>query len=45
MRPQDFLGGGGRWLHVDMAGPVEVGGRATGYGVALLSRIALDLQQ
>jgi probable aminopeptidase NPEPL1 len=26
----------GAWVHVDMAAPVHVGDRATGYGVALL---------
>ncbi len=33
---EDFLKNGGKWLHVDMAGPVSSGERATGYGVALL---------
>lgn len=28
---------GGRWLHIDMAGPSASDGRATGYGVALLA--------
>ncbi len=31
-----YLENGGRWLHVDMAGPVWSGERATGFGVALL---------
>ncbi|MBW1881160.1 MAG: leucyl aminopeptidase family protein, partial [Deltaproteobacteria bacterium] len=30
----------GRWLHVDMAGPVWAGGRATGFGVPLLLTLA-----
>lgn len=30
----------GEWLHVDMAGPVVSGGRATGYGVGLLLTLA-----
>lgn len=34
---------GNRWLHVDMAGPVDLAGRATGFGVALLSQLALRL--
>ena len=29
-------GHGGSWLHIDMAGPSMRGGRATGFGVALL---------
>ena len=35
------------WLHVDMAGPAERGGRATGYGVALGAQLlrALDPKQ
>lgn len=32
----DFLG---TWLHIDMASPVCVGERATGYGVALLATL------
>jgi len=26
----------GKWLHVDLAGPTMILGRATGYGVALM---------
>jgi probable aminopeptidase NPEPL1 len=33
---QDFLGGGGKWLHIDMAAPAVAAERSTGYGVALL---------
>lgn len=40
----DYLNKGGQWLHVDMAGPVNVGDRATGYGVALLHEITKRLQ-
>lgn len=36
---QEYLAGGGKWLHVDMAGPARVGERATGYGVGLLADI------
>jgi len=31
----------GKWLHIDMAYPVEIGERATGYGVALLLQMFL----
>jgi len=41
---EDYLVGGGKWLHVDMAGPAAVGDRATGYGVALLFKVVTDLQ-
>lgn len=41
---EDFLANGGKWAHVDMAGPVMCEGRATGYGVALLSALVRDLQ-
>jgi len=34
---------GNKWLHVDMAGPVDLAGRATGFGVALLSQLSLRL--
>lgn len=40
----EYLNKGGEWLHVDMAGPVCVGDRATGYGVALLHEITKQLQ-
>ena len=42
-RWQTYLARGGRWMHVDMAGPVTVGERATGYGVALLFGLARAL--
>jgi probable aminopeptidase NPEPL1 len=42
---EEYFKVNGKWLHIDMAGPVEVGGRATGYGVGLLYRIVNDLQQ
>jgi len=32
----------GAWMHVDMAGPVQSGERATGYGVALLNTLFGD---
>lgn len=32
------------WLHVDMAGPAERGGRATGYGVALGAQLLRGLE-
>ena len=37
---EDYLEAGGKWVHVDMAGPVNHGDRATGYGVALLFDMA-----
>jgi len=40
---QDYLNGGGKWLHVDMAGPAFAEDRATGYGVALLSQLTQRL--
>lgn len=33
---EDYLNNGGKWLHVDMAGPAFIEERGTGYGVALL---------
>jgi probable aminopeptidase NPEPL1 len=33
---EEYLEAGNRWMHVDMAGPVLAGDRASGYGVALL---------
>ena len=30
----------GQWLHVDIAGPAWVGGRGTGFGVALLCALS-----
>lgn len=40
-----LLGGGLRWLHVDMAGPCNNGERATGYGVALLFDLVCGLNK
>lgn len=40
---EDYLAAGGQWLHVDMAGPVVLAERATGYGVALLFDLVLRL--
>ncbi|KAJ1408272.1 cytosol aminopeptidase family, catalytic domain-containing protein [Ochromonadaceae sp. CCMP2298] len=40
---EEYLDQGGKWLHVDMAGPAMEGERATGYGVALLSKLVQDL--
>lgn len=37
---EEYLARGGKWLHVDMAGPAMSGDRATGFGVALLADIA-----
>lgn len=33
---EKYLSSGGLWCHIDMAGPVWTGERATGYGVGLL---------
>jgi len=41
---EEYFKVNGKWLHIDMAGPVEISGRATGFGVALLYRIVADLQ-
>lgn len=41
---EDYLAEGGKWAHVDMAGPVSAAGRATGYGVALLSGLVKEMQ-
>ena len=41
---QDYLNDGGKWMHIDMAGPVHNGERATGYGVGLLYSLLLLLQ-
>ena len=41
---QEYLAVGGKWLHIDMAGPAVSGERATGYGVALLSTLVGLLQ-
>ncbi|KAJ3398739.1 leucyl aminopeptidase [Chytriomyces confervae] len=38
-------GGEGRWAHIDMAYPVTVGARATGYGVGILSTLAGELEK
>jgi len=37
---EEYLEAGNQWMHVDMAGPVLAGDRASGYGVALLYDIA-----
>ena len=37
---------GGKWLHVDMAGPsTHDSGRGTGYGVGLLVSLVEELEQ
>jgi probable aminopeptidase NPEPL1 len=40
---EEYLVAGGKWLHVDMAGPAMSGERATGYGVALLFALLKNL--
>ena len=40
---EKYLQSNGKWLHIDMAGPVEKGGRATGFGVALLYKLTKNL--
>ena len=40
---ESYLDQGGKWCHIDMAGPVDTGSRATGYGVALLYKLASAL--
>lgn len=40
---EEYFARGGKWLHVDMAGPAMNGDRGTGYGVALLSNLAKNL--
>ena len=40
---EKYLNNNGKWLHVDMAGPVEKAGRATGFGVALLFKLTKNL--
>lgn len=40
---EEFFARGGKWLHVDMAGPAMSGDRGTGFGVALLSTLAKRL--
>jgi leucyl aminopeptidase len=37
------LSKGGKWLHVDMAGPAVLEERGTGYGVALLAQLVQKL--
>lgn len=39
---EEYTGNGGKWLHVDMAGPAKLGERATGYGVGLLFNIVTN---
>eukprot|EP01035_Chromulina_nebulosa_P018028 gene18028-23669_t len=41
---ETYLSQGGKWLHIDMAGPVWIGERATGYGVALLFGLVKELR-
>jgi probable aminopeptidase NPEPL1 len=41
---EDYLNSGGEWMHIDMAGPVSKGERATGYGVGLLYGLVSKLQ-
>ena len=40
---QEYLNNGGKWIHIDMAGPSENGQRATGYGVGLLFEMVCEL--
>lgn len=40
---EDYLEEGGRYLHIDMAGPSMADGRATGFGVALLYEVTKAL--
>mmetsp|Transcript_6360 Transcript_6360/g.10682 ORF Transcript_6360/g.10682 Transcript_6360/m.10682 type:complete len:562 (-) Transcript_6360:887-2572(-) len=40
---EEYLLAGGKWLHVDMAGPAMAEERATGFGVLLLSRLVKHL--
>jgi len=40
---QDYFAAGGKWLHVDCAGPAFAEDRGTGYGVALLSQLTQRL--
>jgi probable aminopeptidase NPEPL1 len=42
---EEYLKEGGKWLHVDMAGPAMAGERATGYGVGLLYTITKTLNE
>lgn len=42
---EEYLNAGGEWMHIDMAGPVNNGERATGYGVGLLFGLVARLQQ
>ena len=37
---EQYLDNGGKWIHIDMAGPSMEGARATGYGVSLLYDVA-----
>lgn len=37
---ESYLDGGGKWVHIDMAGPACDGPRATGFGVSLLYDLA-----
>ena len=42
---EEYLANGGKWLHIDMAGPGVSAERGTGYGVALLHEITSRLQE
>jgi len=42
---EEYLDAGGKWMHIDMAGPVCKGERATGYGVGLLFGLVANLQE
>jgi probable aminopeptidase NPEPL1 len=42
---EEYINNGGKWLHVDMAGPGVSAERGTGYGVALLYEITKRLQE
>ncbi len=40
---EDYIADGGLWAHVDMAYPCRRGGRATGFGAALLAETVRSL--
>ena len=42
---EEYLAEGGKWMHIDMAGPVHAGEKATGFGVGLLFGVVNALQQ
>ncbi len=43
MSIKGYLNSGGKWVHIDMAGPAMQEERATGFGVALLSQLVRKL--